>query len=290
MASMSEHDDGFEPVVTPYAAPAAARPRRRVGGVLVGMTLSFVAGVVATGWVARESRFVAGYIVPPAAASPVRVVRTAVPVPVPTPGAADPVLARQVSAIDQRLEAIDQRSRAAVGDADRAEGLLVAFAARRAVERGVELGYIEGLIREHFSRTQPQAVAAVIAAARQPVTLAQLRTGLDEAETALVRGGRTSSSWASFRRELSNLIVLHRVDAESSAPIDRYARAKTALEAGQVDAALAEVARMPGRAGAAAWIAAARRYLSARTALDQLETAALVDPPRPAVADAMPVE
>jgi hypothetical protein len=35
---------------------------------------------------------------------------------------------------------------------------------------------------------------------------------------------------------------------------------------------------MPGRDTAADWIAAARRYVSARRALDALETAALLEP------------
>lgn len=287
MASMSEHDEAIAPATVPYAAPPPA-PRRRWAGWLIALLLTFVAGIVAAGWAARESTVVADYLLPRPAAAPVRVVRTPVPVPVAVAAPADPALADQVDAIDDRLEAIDRRSRTAVGNADRAEGLLVAFAARRAVERGAALGYIEGLIREHFGHSRPQAVAAVIAAARQPVTLAQLRTGLDEAEPALVRGATPVSTWGSLKRELSSLIVLHRSGTDSTAPIDRFARARTALETGQVDAALAEVSRMPGRQGAAAWIAAARRYLAARTALDQLETAALVEPGRVPVADDVP--
>jgi len=58
-------------------------------------------------------------------------------------------------------------------------------------------------------------------------------------------------------------------------PNDRLARAHRALDAGQVEAALAEVAHMPGAASADAWIKAARSYVGARQALDLLETAAV---------------
>ena len=49
------------------------------------------------------------------------------------------------------------------------------------------------------------------------------------------------------------------------------------LEAGQVEVALAEVTRLPGTGRAGAWVAKARRYIAARRALDQIETAALLE-------------
>jgi hypothetical protein len=49
---------------------------------------------------------------------------------------------------------------------------------------------------------------------------------------------------------------------------------------GHVDLALAEVARLPGRVVATDWIMKARRYASARSALDMIETAALLAPHR----------
>jgi thioredoxin-like negative regulator of GroEL len=63
-------------------------------------------------------------------------------------------------------------------------------------------------------------------------------------------------------------------------------RARRMLESGQVDGALAEVARLPGRDKAAAWMTAARRYIQARRALDVLETAAIVEPQKAVAAAA----
>ena len=45
-----------------------------------------------------------------------------------------------------------------------------------------------------------------------------------------------------------------------------------------VEAALAEVRRLPGAAHATSWIDAARRYVDAHRALDQLEAVAIVGP------------
>jgi thioredoxin-like negative regulator of GroEL len=59
-------------------------------------------------------------------------------------------------------------------------------------------------------------------------------------------------------------------------PTDRLARARRLLEAGQVEAARAEVARLPGAAQAGNWMAAARRYVVARQALDVIENTALI--------------
>ena len=54
-------------------------------------------------------------------------------------------------------------------------------------------------------------------------------------------------------------------------PADRLARARRLLEAGQVEAARAEVERLPGATQASNWMDAARRYIVARKALDILD-------------------
>ena len=66
---------------------------------------------------------------------------------------------------------------------------------------------------------------------------------------------------------------------------DRLARARRLLEGGQVEAARAEVARLPGARDDGNWMAAATRYIQARHALDGIENAAIlgrVSQPNPA--------
>ena len=84
-------------------------------------------------------------------------------------------LAGQLTALEARTAAVSSDAMAAGGQATRAEGLMVAFAARRAIDRGVGLGYIEEQLRLRFGRAQPRATAAVIQASHQPVTIEDLR-------------------------------------------------------------------------------------------------------------------
>lgn len=185
-------------------------------------------------------------------------------------------LTAQVAQLEATLTAIQGSAQTAAADATRAEGLLVAFAARRAIDRGLGLGYLEAQLRERFGADQPQAVATILSAARQPVTLEDLREGIEAISPELQTGNTTDGWWASFRREISDLVVIRRDAAPSPRPSDRLARAGRMLDGGQVEAALAEVARLPGAASGDRWIAAARRYIDARRALDAVETAAIL--------------
>lgn len=198
-------------------------------------------------------------------------------------------LTGRIAELEVRLANTATAAQSASGDANRAEGLLVAFAARRAIDRGLGLGYIEGQLRERFGPTQPQAVATVIAASRQPVTLEDLREGILAIAPQLKTGNTTDGWWASFRREVADLIVVRRDNTPSPRADDRLIRARRMLDEGQVDGALAEVARLPGAEAGDRWIAAAKRYVEARRALDVIETAAILGQGRdPAARPAAP--
>ncbi|QPQ54513.1 hypothetical protein IC614_09220 [Allosphingosinicella flava] len=261
-------------------APAAPPQRKRGGllGPLILAILAFLIGLAAMGWVLTRWDAAADYL------GLRKEVRIAVPVATPQPQspgvapAADPYLAQRLSLLEQRVTDIANQSQAAVGNADRAEGLLVAFAARRALDRGVALGYLEGLLRQRFGTSQPQAVGTIIAAAREPITLQELQDGLQETGPALMSGGGDRNWWHAFKAELGSLITVRKTGTPSTVPGDRLARATRRLEAGQVDVALAEVLRIPGHEAASGWIADARRYVAARRALDTIETAALLEP------------
>ena len=266
------------------AAAVADAPRPFVRALLIAL-IAFLAGLAAMAWLLAQwpqgARLLG--LVPPPRPRPVTVVQAPPPVPI---SPAD--MPGRIAALEARLARVDQASRAAVGNADRAEGLLVAFAARRALDRGVALGYIEGLLRDRFAERQRPAVATVITAARQPVTLERLQQGLAELGPALTAAPANDGFWAALRRELGALVTIRREGSTSTVPDQRLARARDRLEAGQVDVALAEVLRLPGQARAASWIVEARRYVAARRALDAIETAALLDPARTAVAPPLP--
>lgn len=261
------------------------RPRRGIAGLLFAVLVAFALGIALTAIAVHRWDQFAAWL------HPVAVAPKPAPAPAPTPqrilaptspvmaATVDPALTERVDSIEARIDAIDQRAAAASGDADRAEALLVAFAARRALDRGQPLGYLEGLLRERFGATDAPSVALVIASAQRPVTLAQLQDGLDVLKPALATAASDEGWWTGIRREMGNLFVVRRASTPSNVPSDRLARAEHALDQGQVDIAAAELARLPGSAHAADWLAAARRYVLARGALDKIETAALLKSP-----------
>ena len=264
------------------------RPRRRgVLGPVLALLVAFAVGVALTGAAVRHWDRLAVLLHPasaPIAATaqpafqPPVIQPTPAPVPVP-----DAVLVGRVGAIETRIADIDKRAAEARGDANRAEGLLVAFAARRALDRGQPLGFLEGMLRDHFGAVEPQAVAMVIGAAQRPATLVQLQERFAALAPVLDGPAPNEGWWAGLRREMGSLLVIRRGDVPSTLPSERQARAARALDQGQVDLALNEVARMPGSPGATDWVAGARRYVLARNALDRLETAALLRPAGAAV-------
>lgn len=186
---------------------------------------------------------------------------------------------QRIVAIEQRLAGAESASRSAAGSAGRADALLVAFAARRAIDRGVPLGYLEPLLAQRFGPTNPRAVAAIIAASREPVTLDRLTADYLALEPELRRGPPEESLLSGIRRELGSLVAVHRADTPSPMSQARYGRALDHLGRGEVDRALAETMRLPGAARAGAWAGRARRYIAAHRALDEIESAALMAGP-----------
>lgn len=259
-----------------------APQRRSILPTLRLLILALLIGMGVMAWlfyrfddVARVIKPTVPVVVPPAPEPRPALVNIAPP---PAADVVETIVDERIDKIEERVEDIDARTAEATSEAHRAERLLIAFAARRAIDRGAPLGYLEGVLRERFGKAEPQAVATVISAARQPVTIGQLRDQLDALRPQLASAPDAGNWWTSFRRELAGLIVIRRADAISTAPVDRFTRAQDALAGGHVDGALLEVARLPGRKAAERWIGEARRYVQARIALDRIESAALLEP------------
>lgn len=203
---------------------------------------------------------------------PVKVVSPA-PEPSAVSAVPDP---RRIETLEARLSRLENATQRVEGSAGRADALLVAFAARRAIDRGVALGYLEPLLVDRFGRTHPAAVSTIITASRSPVRLDDLVAGYEQLAPAL-RSGDSGQNWFSgLKRELGSLIEVRHQSKPSQKPDARYERASAQLAAGDVAEALAETMRMPAARRAAAWIEQARRYVAAHRALDEIESAALL--------------
>lgn len=190
----------------------------------------------------------------------------------------------QIAQLEARLERVESTSQRAEGFAGRADALVVAFAARRAIDRGVSLGYLEPLLIDRFGAQHQAAVATIITNARQPVRLNDLTAEYEDLGPTLRRGGPQDSWWSNLRRELGTVIEVHSAQQPAINPDARYGRAQKRLASGDVDQALAETMRLPGAANAEDWVGRARRYIAVHRALDEVESAALLAVPTPPAA------
>ena len=186
-------------------------------------------------------------------------------------------LDQRVAAMEQRLTRLDLQAQAAAGNAARAEGLLVAFATRRTIERGAPLGYLEDQLRLRFGDARPKSVQTVIDAARSPVTLDQLLARLDGLAPTLVKDPADEDTMQWLSRELSELFVVRTDDAPSPAAERRLERARLFLESGRAEAAVAEIRHLPSASVALDWIDDAERYAAAQRALEMLEMTAILE-------------
>ena len=193
--------------------------------------------------------------------------------PQPPASAAD---ATRIAELEARLARVETAAERVEGSAGRADALLVAFAARRAIDRGVALGYLEPLLLDRFGGTHQASVATILTASRTPVSLNDLITEYRELGPKLRSGSAKEGWWSQFQRELGSLIQIRHADRPSTQPDARYLRGLSLLEDGEVQAALAETMRLPGAAHAQAWVARARQYVAVHRALDDIESAALL--------------
>ena len=272
---VSMNDGGGVDAGAPTVAPAR---RRSILPLLILALLAFALGVALTVWAWPQIERRWGDTQGQKTALPAP--RPGLPAATPRPLTADTaqMLDGRVVQLEERLTRITVEAQAASANAARAEGLLVAFAARRALDNGGPLGYVEGQLRLRFGQAQPRAVATIINAAREPVTLADLRAGLAEIGDVVITPPAGASWWDALEHEARELVTIRKASTPSPRPEAAYDRAMRYIDGGRVSAALAEVEHMPGRAVAEKWVQMARRYMEARRALDLIETAAILEP------------
>jgi hypothetical protein len=193
--------------------------------------------------------------------------------------AQEPAQDEKIESLEDRVASVESATARAEGSAGRADALVVAFAARRAIDRGVALGYLENLLVQRFGPGHQHAVATIITASHEPVRLDDLIAQYELLGPELRRGGPQDSWWTNLQRELGELVEIHSAARPAASLEARYERARKHLEAGDVDQALAETMRLPGASRAPDWIGKARRYITAHRALDEIESAALLPPP-----------
>ncbi len=269
-------------------APARGNPMTMI---LIAVLIAFITGLAVMAVVFRAGDWWGQPA--PGPAAPVQPAVSAAPVTAPgmdvaTLAAREQILAARLESLDARLKATDADARVAASYAGRAEAMMLVFGARRALERGQELGIIAGELRRRLGTAAPEAVATVISASGEPITLEDLRVAFDQIAPRLSTSQPDDGWLSAIQREMSTLVIIRKQDAPSPHPRERLARARRLLGQGHVEAALAEVARLPGAQGAESWMAAAGRYIATRRALDTLETAAIEGKAQPVLGATAP--
>lgn len=274
-------DQTSQPTLMPH------RPRSRAGAFFVAL-LAFVLGGALSIWGVQEGYF--DRLLPRRQSQSPETPAQTVTSPTTAPAALRPSSPQDLAAIgavegrlaliEDRLSRVDFQADSASGNAARAEGLLIAFAARRMIDRGEPLGYVTDQLRLRFTNAQPRAVDTVIAFAKNPVTLDELTARLEALSPELSATQSSQSLWDRARGEIAGFFTLHRDSSTLLSPTARIDRARVMLTARRIPSAINEVQRLPNAQAAETWVADARRYQEVQDALDLLETTAMLEPRR----------
>jgi len=135
---------------------AARRSGPSLRAVLGTSLLAFIGGAALVGWLVWDGRITLTQndAAPAPASASASFANLPKPAASPTAAASSEAaqdaalggMDQRIAALEQRLTRIDLQAAASEGNTARAEALLVAFAARRALERGAPLGYLAGLV------------------------------------------------------------------------------------------------------------------------------------------------
>jgi len=256
-----------------------ARPMSWSARLLIGLVLILVGAGAATWGLARYQPAARFLGVAPQQAAPKMSPANPQPMSPPVTQATKAADDARIKDLEARVARVENATARAEGSAGRADALVIAFAARRAIDRGVALGFLENLLVARFGPQHQQAVATIITGSHQPVRLDELTAEYDTIGPDLRRGGPQDSWWTNFKRELGSMVELHSAEHPAGNADARYVRAQQRLASGDVDQALAETMRLPGAARAGDWINKARRYIMVHRALDEIESAALMPAP-----------
>jgi hypothetical protein len=246
---------------------------------LIGLVLVLVGAGAATWGLAHYQPAARFLGVAPAVTRPAPQPLIATPQPAPAAQGTNTVNDPRIADLENRVARVENATARAEGSAGRADALVIAFAARRAIDRGVALGFLENLLVARFGAQHQQAVATIITGSHQPVRLDDLAAEYDTLGPDLRRGGPQDSWWTNFKRELGSMVELHSAAHPAANADARYVRAQQRLASGDVDEALAETMRLPGASRAGDWVSKARRYIMVHRALDEIESAALMPAP-----------
>lgn len=252
---------------------SASSPVRAIRALVISAVILFIFGLAVIGWTLTRTTPVA----PPSRGT------SAAPIGDATSSPAASTLApadaeTRIASIESRLAEADRASARALGDAAKAERLLILLSARRAIDRGRPLGYLESALAQQFGGTYPGDVTLIVDYARHPVRLDMLADELTLLAPNLLTKPSDNGWLGNMLAQARSLAVVRPANQPSDLPAKKLERAHRAVARDEVDVAVKEIATLPGAANAQAWMDKAQRYIAIHAALDRLEAATILNP------------
>ncbi len=264
-------------------------PRRSRRPMLLALAVALLIGGAIGAWIADHSQGrwpfgarsapVVARVTPAAPVAPPTMVVASGPTQPRTASqleAKDGATAERLAVIEDRIARLDTAIAMRTINEDRAEGLVIALAVRRAMERGLPLGDLAPQLRLQFADAHPDAVATIVAASSSGRSEAQLARRLQALERVSLQPPARGAAQR-ISDFFGRLIVLRPAGSPSTLPTARYDEARAALADRNYEAAIASVNALPGASDprVQAWLADARRQAQLERALDVVEAAAL---------------
>ena len=186
----------------------------------------------------------------------------------------------QVNALQSQVGALGVKVEGAVTeaaqDAQTAQGVMLAASARRVIDSGQVLGPLEPPLRARFGQSYPGPVEALVAAGNRPITLTRLQQDFARvAERLSAKSAPPETWWDTFMAAIGEIATVRRSGAARIDPAEVVANAAARLDSGDVAGAIALLSRLPTDRNLSSWLADAKRYRAAQSALAQIEAAAL---------------
>lgn len=195
-------------------------------------------------------------------------------------------LAAELASLNVRMAAVGDNAAASIESAatsaDKARGVLLVTAARRAAEQGQSLAVLEPALRRQFGAENADAVDKLLTASRAAPTLDGLRQRFSRLRPALLSNAPPSAGagwWARFQSGIADIVQIRQSDSTASVNSARLAEMSARLQRGDVSGALLVLRRLPApmQRGARDWRLDAEAYATTYGALQQLEAAVLLD-------------
>ncbi|BBE33732.1 COG4223 family protein [Sphingosinicella microcystinivorans] len=173
---------------------------------------------------------------------------------------------------------------AAAASAEKARGVLLVTAARRAAEQGQSLAVLAPALRRHFAAADADAVERLLTASPDAPTLAVLRSRFEQIRPQLAESAapeKADSLWSQFKAGVASLVQVREKGASATQTANeaRLADMATRLSQGDVAGALLAMQRLPARTQQLArqWRISAEAYANSYGALQQLEASVLLE-------------